>query len=59
VDKLVVFISNKTSDFLSLKKEALSSFEMSEITLYPTPEDLNLLYKYNQKFAKCYWKAST
>jgi hypothetical protein len=56
---MVVFIFTKTLDFLYLNKEALSSFEISEITQYPIPEDLNLLYKYNQKFPKWDRKAST
>jgi hypothetical protein len=58
VDKLVVFIFNKTLDVLSLKKESLNSSETSKITQYDIPEGLNHLYKYNQKFAKWDRKAS-
>lgn len=42
-----------------MKKEALTSFETSAITQHHIPEDLNLLYKYNQIFAKQVAKAST
>jgi len=59
VDKLVVFIFNKTLDFSSLKKEALRSFETSKITQHHTAEGMSPLYKYNQKFTKWDRKGST